>query len=407
MPFQSCVEFPIVASSEHALRRFENDASSSDNIEFVSISGLLSTMNLPELLQWVKFGQKTGTGIFERHGIVKKIFFDQGLIVSASSNNPREYLGQILLCFGWIDEEKLNEAFKQQKTTKKLLGRILNEAFGLSEDQIRKALRIKIEETVYDLFLWEDGKFVYQDFALPIPASDRLESPMTIDHVMFEGARRSDEWKEFRKTFPTDEVVFKKKDASKSLEGFTKDFLVLRVYDSIDGERNIQDVLLETRVPEFRAYEAFAKLFWADFIEPIKKSVMKIQAKEVAGVPDLLKSAADFFKQKNFDRSFQHIEEFLMNNPGHQEAMTLFNLVKEAFMKDLFAACPPDATPELAVDISDLNEKIYSSKEGFIASRVNGQWDVKSLIMISPLGELESLKILKRLKDEGVIKMRA
>lgn len=373
----------------------------------MSISGLLSTMNLPELLQWVKFGQKTGTGIFERQGIVKKIFFDQGLIVSASSNNPREYLGQILLCFGWINEDQLNEAFKLQKSTNKLLGRILTDHFKLEEDQIKKALRIKIEETVYDLFLWQEGKFIYQDFALQLPTTDRLESPLTIDHVMFEGARRSDEWKEFRKSFPTDDVVFKKKNSDISLDGFTKDFITLKIYDFIDGNRNIQDVLLETRVPEFRGYESFAKLFWGEHIEPSKKSVLKSQPKLDTGAPDLLKLAADLFKQKSYDKAFQNIEEFLAANPGHAEAMTLFELVKGAFMKDLFAACPPDATPELAIDISNLSEKIYNSKEGFLASRVNGQWDVKSLIMISPLGELESLKILKRLKDEGVIKMRA
>lgn len=364
-------------------------------------------MNLPELLQWVKFGQKTGTAIFERKGIVKKIFLDSGLIVSASSNDPKEYLGQILLCFGWIDEEKLNEAFKLQKTTNKLLGKILHERFGLEEDQIRKALRIKIEETVYDLFLWEDGKFIYQDFAMQLSCHERLDSPLTIDHVMFEGARRSDEWKEFRKNFPNDDVIFDKKDPGRSLDGFSKDFIVYKIYDHIDGHHSIQDLLLETRVPIYRAYEALGKLFWGEFIFPTKKTTVIMAAPVDSGPPDLLKSAADLFKKKLFEQAFQEMEEFVLAHPDDAEGATLFNLAREALLQQLFEACPADATPELAIDISNLNEKIYSSKEGFLASRVNGQWDVKSLIMISPLGEIESLKILKRLKDEGVIKLRA
>src|SRR4051794_24425062 len=109
-------------------------------------------MNLPELLQWIKFGKKTGTCIFERRGIVKKVFVEQGLIVSSSSNDPKEYLGQVMMCFGWISEDQLKEAFQMQARTHRLLGRILTEHYRLSEAQILEALRIKIEETVYDIF---------------------------------------------------------------------------------------------------------------------------------------------------------------------------------------------------------------------------------------------------------------
>lgn len=362
-------------------------------------------MSLPELLQWVKFGQKTGTAVFERRGIVKKVFIESGLIISASSNDPKEYLGQILLCFGWVTEEDLNRAFKLQKERGVLLGKVLLDDFGLEQDQILRALRVKIEETIYDIFLWDDGKFIYSDGIPQLQQHDRLDAPITIDQVTFEGARRHDEWREFKKSVPTDDVVFKIKGEKRTLDTLSKDFITQKIYDFIDGEKSIHRLLLETHAPEYRAMESFAKLFWGGFIEPVKKSVSR-PAKAHQDTPSLLKEAMELFKAKELEKAHDMIEQFVQVNPANEEGQTLYRMVKEAYLKQLFEKCLPELVPELTMDISQLSEKVFNSREGFIASRVNGQWDVKSLAMISPLGELESLRILNRLVDEGVVNLK-
>ncbi len=367
----------------------------------MSISGLLQTMNLPELLQWVKFSQKTGTLIFERRGVVKKVFVESGLIVSASSNDPKEYLGQILVCFGLISEESLNEAFKLQAQKKQLLGKILCESYGLKETQIMSALRIKIEETIYDIFLWEDGKFIFQEGIELLAMHDRLETAITIDHVMFEGARRLDEWKEFKKAFPTDDVVFKIKPEAKASIDKEKDFITRKILKAMDGEKSMRRLLLETHAPEYRGTEVFAKMYWGGMTEVAKKSVMR--SSEKATPQSALAQAMDFFKGQLYEPAFQAVEHYLQGNPEDEEAHTLYRLVQEAYLTQLRGLMPATAVPRLNQDFSQLSEKIFTSKEGFLASRINGQWDIKSLVMVSPLGELESLRILKKLSDEGVI----
>ncbi len=362
-------------------------------------------MNLPEILQWAKFGQKTGSLVLERKGIVKKIFIEEGLIVSASSNDPKEYLGQVLLCFGWITEVQLKEAFQKQQTTGQLLGKLMVNDYGVKEDQIKKGLRIKIEETIYDLFIWDEGKFIYSDGITQIARHDRLDSALTIDHAILEGARRVDEWKEFKKSFPSDDVVFGKRTKAKDIGELGKDFIIKKIYDAIDGEKSMRRILLETRAPEFRGIEAFAKLYWAELLEVIKKQVQKVEV-QVEDSRELLKQAIDLFKHKDFEKAYALVDEFVLSDPDNQEGQTLYKVVRETYVKKLYESCPPDAVPEIAVDFSALNEKIFSSLEGFLASRINGHWDVKSLIMISPVPDLESLKILKRLLDEGMIRLK-
>lgn len=363
-------------------------------------------MNLPELLQWVKFGKKTGMIVFERKGIVKKVFVQDGLVISASSNDPKEYLGQILIFFGYISEDQLKEAFEMQAASKKLLGRILVESYGIKENEILKGLRVKIEETVYDLFLWDEGKFIYTDGIPEISRHDRLDSPITIDHVIFEGARRVDEWRQFKKEFPHDDVVFKKVETPQDLGDLKGDWFVQKILSSIDGKKSNRRVLLETRAPEYRAVEAIAKLYWGKHIEPIKIFAEAI-ADERPDSESLLKQAIDFFKEKEFHKAYDLIEKFVLEDPTHQEGQTLFSVVRESYLKQLYDKCPPDGIPEIAVDFSVLNEKIFTSLEGFLASRINGHWDVKSLMMISPVPDVESLRILKRFLDEGLIRVKA
>ncbi len=54
-----------------------------------------------------------------------------------------------------------------------------------------------------------------------------------------------------------------------------------------------------------------------------------------------------------------------------------------------------------------LTERPFSPHEGFVLSRINGQWDVKSIMKISPMKELEVLMIFHKFLKDGVIRCKA
>lgn len=362
-------------------------------------------MNLAEILQWLQFSQKSGTVVFENRGVVKKVFIENGLVVSGSSNDPKEYLGQILICFGWINEEALSEAFLTQKKKGVLLGKLLSTDYDVSEKKILEALRVKIEETVYDLFLWEDGKFIYTDGLGGLQVHDRLDAPIPIDRLIMEGARRQDEWNEFLTKVPNDRVVFSIKDKQKPLKELGQDHFLKIIYDAVDGTKTIRRIILETRVPEYRGMEAFGKLFFNDFLT-IEGELNSAEGAGSESAPEKLKQAVSLFKDKKYPQAFDAIDGFLLVSPGHEEGQTLYKLIHQEYLKELYTKIPAKEIPELTMELSQLNERVFSSREGFIASRINGEWDVKSLTMISPLGELESLRILAKLIDEGMVRLR-
>jgi hypothetical protein len=158
----------------------------------MGLSGNLRTMDLPEILQWISSGRKTGTLHLERRSVQKRIVFEGGVISTSWSNDPRESLGQFLIRERFVTEEQLFRALLKQETEGQLIGSILMAEGILTEDNLRRSLQAKAEETIYDLFLWPEGKFEFKDGEMPANVTVTIDVDVT--GVIMEGVRRVDEW---------------------------------------------------------------------------------------------------------------------------------------------------------------------------------------------------------------------
>src|SRR5215510_813443 len=143
----------------------------------MSLKGNLKTMSLPDILQWIAVGQKTGTLHLERLSVKKRIIVREGLIFSSWSNDPRESLGQFLIRERLVTEEQLFKALLAQEEEGRLIGSILVADGVLGEDDLKRALKAKAEETVFDLFLWPSGQFEFREGEFPDDILITFESP--------------------------------------------------------------------------------------------------------------------------------------------------------------------------------------------------------------------------------------
>src|SRR5205809_459208 len=121
----------------------------------MAIRGTLTSMSVPDLLQFMAAGRKTGTLKFSRGKISKQIHFENGLIVGSYTNDPKEYLGQVLIHYGKVDEAALQSAMEIQRTAGRKLGEILVSQGALTEEDVLEVLRTRTVDIIYDLFLWE------------------------------------------------------------------------------------------------------------------------------------------------------------------------------------------------------------------------------------------------------------
>jgi len=157
----------------------------------MSITGNLRTLELAELLQWLAQGTKTGVLMIENGELEKRIYFDAGKIIFSESNNPHEHLGSFLIREGLIDESTLTRAIKLQESTQVLLGKVLVTLGSITESELHDILRRKTEESIFELFSWEEGDFNF----VPNESPDQAGVPLRIDvtNVVLEGLRRLDE----------------------------------------------------------------------------------------------------------------------------------------------------------------------------------------------------------------------
>jgi len=67
---------------------------------------------------------------------------------------------------------------------------------------------------------------------------------------------------------------------------------------------------------------------------------------------------------------------------------------------------PLDKVPLLLMDMGTLTKQNFDPQEGFVLSRVNGEWDVRSILKLCPMEEQDALLIFARLLERKVISLK-
>jgi len=202
-------------------------------------------MQFSELLQWLSTGVKSGTLIVRGAPGEKRIYFQRGKIASSSSTIEREFLGRFLVGFGFISEEELLRALEVQQESKILLGKILVMINAIREEELADLLRLKAAETIYDVFLWEDGSFAFLDGEIPALPMVTISSDVT--GIVMEGLRRYDEWQRIRTRISSlrqiPAVLIPVEEGLNDREKM--------ILSAIDGVRTIEGIAAATHNPDF------------------------------------------------------------------------------------------------------------------------------------------------------------
>lgn len=362
----------------------------------MGLSGNLRTMDLPEILQWISVGRKTGTLHLARRSIQKRIVFKEGVVYTSWSNDPRESLGQFLIRDGLVTEEQLFKALLLQEQQGRFLGAILVAEAILTEDELRHALRTKAVESIYDLFLWPEGQFEFREGEFP--ELIHLEVPVTA--VILEGVRRVDEWKRIRKIFPSASITFRAADpAFKPKEPAER-----RALELVAAGKTLAEISLELRRSEFDAASLLFDLHNRGAVVVDRVMDAPVSTDPVGTIKDRLSIAEERFQAKRYEAAFEAYEEVLALDRLNQHAKKGLLAVIEARDRErALRTVPPDKIPVLRMSLADLTRENIDPQEGFVLSRINGQWDVRSILKICPMSEETALLIFARLASRGVI----
>jgi hypothetical protein len=370
----------------------------------MSISGNLETMELAELLQWVAQSGKTGTLVIGRAEVQKRIFFQDGRIIATGSTDPKEQLGHFLVSHGYIGETELVEAVTQQESTGMLLGKILVTRGRISEQELQHLLVLKAQEGIFDLFSWDAGEFRFVE-------RETLESGMIpialeVARIVLQGMERLDEWNRIRDCVPSALCV---PVAVGTYEGPELSPGERRVLELVDDDRSIEDICIETHSSTFFVSRILAKAVRAGALKMVRPRVeMRDTIAEADSIDasTLLETASRKIEAGDFHGALRHLRAARSLDPGGKETQKAIVEAEERMKRVMREeGLSLKAVPQITVSHDEIKNLRLSPEEGFVLSRIDGSYDIESILKISPMPPLEAQLVFRKLLHAGHIEL--
>lgn len=383
----------------------------------MGITGNLKTMELAELLQWVSQGNKTGTLVIDNGEIKKQLFFREGRIISSASTDPREHLGHFLVSHGFITEEELSKAVAMQEQSKMLLGKILTTIGAISEEDLHRLLRLKAEESVYDLFSWQEGEFRFVDEDLP----EQTMVPLNLDatSIVLEGVQRLDEWKRVREVIPSSQAIPVAMDDllddPKLSPGARK------ILEQVDDDRTVEEIQVQTHSSEFLVSKVLFDTYRKGKLKVVRprgvaapgpspgagQGTATAPPDQDVGAKELIARAERFLKEGQFEQGLRHLRAARSLDPDSKPVQQALEKGEKLVADRVsLAGVHPDAVPVLKRTMQELTELQLTAQQGFILTRVNGSYDIRSIVKISPMPQIDALLVFYRLLEQGHIELK-
>ncbi len=370
------------------------------------LTGSFAVLPLAELVELLARRRATGSLTCERGTVRKTVHLTEGAAVGAASNDPREFLGQLLVNFGHISDEQLTTAFRTQQETKVRLGKVLTIVGLVSPETVREVLAVKIRETLLDVFRWDSGVFWVDD--APPPSVDELDAAIPLADVAREAEFRSTAWAAFRGEFPTGAATLEV-DESKVPAALEPDTVDARIVSLARDGKTIDEIGLALHATDFQLYQ---RLYALARQEILKNASPPSAGEASAAAPSAEKpAAADLVDRARALLAAGRVADAELAaaraaeiEPGSDAARSISaeaeRLLLSRLRPELLA---PPRTPRARVSPAEMARLRLAAADLYLLSRCDGRRDVRALAQLAPLREIDVLKALRRLADARLV----
>jgi hypothetical protein len=258
------------------------------------------------------------------------------------------------------------------------------------------------------LFLWDEGEFTfYADEFI-----NRIFVRISLDpqSMIFEGVLRRDEWERMRKVFPSNNVVLAAKEGTE-LNLDETDPQTRLIYSQVDGRRTIEDVITVVHGVEYTVCRVLFALFESGYLQIAKVAESHVEARLRGGdhtMAQLLADAKQKMERGRFEEALDLLREIQPQSGEYSaEVVPLLDRAEKDTMRELYTNhTPAHKIPFVAIPFEELGTVQLSPQEGFILSRIDGLWDIRSIVSITPMSEVDTLRLLKRLIDRSIVDLK-
>lgn len=252
------------------------------------------SLSLPEVLQFVSMGKMTGALTVVQGEYTVTLMLRQGRLVNSSSLGRPRRLGQLVVAHGLVERSALDEVLHRQRglDPQPLLGHLLVESGLITTEQLRQAIRLQLEEEMWDLFSLQEGSFKFEH-RKPEDIGEVLVE-LDVEPLIMEGTRRLDEWARIVKNIPGDQVtpVIVVPPGGVDREALQLSENEWRVLSLINGFYNVGSLAMRSGIGRFETYRVLNSFMASGLVVPRADAPPVGPPPEIADPAPVVASAA-------------------------------------------------------------------------------------------------------------------
>ncbi len=292
----------------------------------MAIKGSLKEASLPDVIQLLFLGRRTGClALADRHNF-GTIYFEDGHIVYAAIVNRRDRLGDILVRRGRITPDTLQQAIARQEENRgHKLGEILVELGALPREELESYMRLQIEEAVYYLFTWTSGTFNFE--ASVRPEQEDFLVRINPEYLLLEGARRVDEWSLIEKKIPSFDLIFSVDAAHLGQSAPELSAQQRRLVPLLDGTHDVRSLIEASGLVEFEVGKALFGLIAAGFAHRVGTSAPVAPRVNDGRVDEHRNLGIAFYKAAMLDEALREFRRVAELRPADARAPFYLGLI--------------------------------------------------------------------------------
>ena len=227
------------------------------------LEGALRAVSVPDLLTFINMIKKTGILSLRHEERVRRVFWERGEMIFASSSDPEEALGNFLLRHGKITQEQnMKSGLMVSPGTRQ--GKVLVQMGVLTPKELWWAVKNQVLEIIYACFTLEDGVFFFEE--MEDAHEEKIKLSTSTTNIIMEGIRRLDEWPRIRELIPNDHLVPMLSPAESRDPGVRFLEGEQAILTLVDGNRSVREIIHLAELDEFETLRVLMSFILARYI---------------------------------------------------------------------------------------------------------------------------------------------
>lgn len=355
-------------------------------------------MPAEDILDWVGRRKMSTPITFERRGVQRSLVVEAGSVVWASSNRRDEQLGVILVRSGVVVERALAEALEARAETGVPLGKVLLMSGLITEIDLIEILATKIRETITDVVTWTEGQFDVVPRSQP-PATG-VNAQLPIEICLTVARRRAARMTATMDVLGSDDAMFYV--PAGALPPPTEPGQVIdvpRIWGLAGDRRTASDIAAAFSGERYATYDALARM-----VEAGRLTVDRRHRERTNSAVELAAGARGRLRQGDRAGALAMATQALHQDPSDAEVRKTFSQIERARVAEVAKQMLSRHRVPKRLR-APAPEHCLTATELELANRVDGRWDLLSLIKSAGVREAEALLAFARLAELGVVEL--